>query len=517
MTLTEEAAALVHRTEMRRRAVSARLDARARVKLGQFFTPAPVADFIAALPRLPRSGTVRVLDPGSGIGSLTSSLVARVVSECPGLTLRVTALEIDETLHDDLAATLRDCQAVAARRGVTVVADLCGADFIRWAAEKVTGSLFPGRPEAFDLVVMNPPYRKVNTATVERRLLAEVGVEVTNLYGAFLALAAALLEQHGQLAAITPRSFANGPYFRDFRRFFLERIRLDRLHVVESRSTTFADAEVLQENVIFAATRTGDVHPATVVLSTSSGYEDVPMARVVPYGAVVSPHDRERFIRIVVDEQDTRIATVMDALPATLPQLDLDVATGRVVDFRAREHLRAMPGEQTVPLIYPGHLRRGAVIWPSTGSKKPNALARCGATEKLLLPAETYLLVKRFSTKEERRRVVAAVFDPCEVPGMAVGFENHLNVYHRRNRGMPRDLAQGLCLWLNSTIVDRFVRQFNGHTQINATDLRSLRYPSAAELTALGKALGAGAWPGQSKIDALVAVHVATLGGSPSA
>jgi len=512
MTLTEEASVLIDRTETRRLSAAARLDDRTRVKLGQFFTPAPVADFIAALPHLPERATLRVLDPGAGIGSLTASLVARVLRERPELRLHLTAFEVDRTLHDDLDATLTDCRAAAARQGMELAFELCSTDFLKWAVENATGSLLRDESRTFDLVVMNPPYRKINSAGTERRLLARMGLRVTNLYVAFLALAAALLDRDGQIAAITPRSFANGPYFRHFRQFFLDRMALDRIHLIESRSVGFADADVLQENIIFAATRNGGAQAGSVMISTSTGYEDMPVIRVVPYTEVVSPHDPERFLRITTDESDTRIAATMASLPATLADLDLGVSTGRVVDFRAREHLRAMPNDETVPLIYPGHLRQGAVRWPCTESTKPNALSRTGATERLLLPAEPYVLVNRFSAKEERRRVAAAVFDPTEVPCDAIGFENHLNVFHRRHRGLPLELARGLCLWLNSTIVDKFVRQVNGHTQINATDLRSLRYPSMTELVALGTAFGAGAWPHQTKIDRLVTEHVATLG-----
>jgi adenine-specific DNA-methyltransferase len=91
---------------------------------------------------------------------------------------------------------------------------------------------------------------------------------------------------------------------------------------------------------------------------------------------------------------------------------------------------------------------------------------------------------------------------------LSPGFENHLNIFHDRNCGLDPQLAAGLCLWLNSTILDMYFRTFSGHTQVNATDLRSLRYPSRAQLTALATALGQGSWPDQEKIDALVTRHV---------
>ena len=46
---------------------------------------------------------------------------------------------------------------------------------------------------------------------------------------------------------------------------------------------------------------------------------------------------------------------------------------------------------------------------------------------------------------------------------------------------------EGLALFLNCSLVDRYFRQFNGHTQVNATDLRWLRYPDRPTLEWLGR------------------------------
>lgn len=104
--------------------------------------------------------------------------------------------------------------------------------------------------------------------------------------------------------------------------------------------------------------------------------------------------------------------------------------------------------------------------------------------------------------------MVAAVCGPDDLPGDTVGYENHLNVYHRRNGGLPLLLALGLSAFLNCTLVDDYVRSFSGHTQINAADLRQLRYPRADELVRLGGALSARSWPGQSDLDVMLADYL---------
>ncbi len=481
--------------------MSTELSAKHRAAFGQFFTPSAAADFLAGLLDLPDQGDFHLLDPGAGVGSLSAAVVARVIEECPAVHLHVTAFEIDAPLIPHLSATLEECVAVAAEHGVSVDFDVRHSSFVEYA----TGWLFE-QPQQFDAAIANPPYKKVNTNAPERVAAEARGLRASNLYTIFTGLAADLLVDGGQMSVIVPRSWANGPYHEPFRRFLLDRVSLDFLHVYENRGKVFADAEVLQENVVLHGVR--EPQAANLTLSTSAGGDDPRVERQVPIEDVLRPGDLHMFVRIPVDERATRVAERMSALPATLADLDVAVSTGRVVDFRARESLRQDAAGDTVPLVYPGHLKDGRVVWPTPGSKKPNALHRCEATEALLLPNETYVLVKRFSAKEERRRVAAAVAAPEDLPGDAVAYENHLNVYHRGGRGLPSSLALGLSAYLNCTLVDDYVRSFSGHTQINATDLRQLRYPRATDLASLGNALAIEAWPEQEELDAIVAEYV---------
>lgn len=493
---------LVRRTEARRQQVSAQLDFNRRRELGQFFTPSPAAQLIADMVGPIKENAIRLLDPGAGVGSLTTAFLARLVRLQWHGHVDITAVEIDPDVLPHLNQTLQECSKILPQYGINLSIKVINGDFIKLGTiSDHTGPL----SEYFDFVIMNPPYKKLGAKANERLALAARGVSCSNLYSSFLALATMLLRPGGRLVAITPRSFANGPYFGDFRRFLLSNVTLDRIHVFESRSKVFADAEVLQENIIFSATRFGSTD--NVTLSTSEGYEDTPISRNVPYSEIVKDNDPHQFIHLPTSERDTKIAEAIANLPCTLAELGLKVSTGKVVDFRARSYLKSQPAEGAVPLIYPGNLRKGRVNWPLQ-IRKPQAILDVPQTQKLLLPGERFVLVNRFTAKEERRRVVAAVYEPDDIDAARVGFENHLNVFHSNERGIEHSVAYGLCAWLNSSIVDQFFRIFSGHTQVNATDLRSLRYPSLAQLSELGGALGMGIWPEQEKIDALVATHV---------
>jgi len=486
--------------EARRIDATAKLDPKTQQKLGQFFTPSRASTLIAALPRLPRTGKFRILDPGAGSGSLSAAILARILAESPQLDVELVGVEMDSEVVPYLRRTFEDCAEVASSYGTKFEATIVEGDFVHLS----TGLFDAHRAlvEPFDLVIMNPPYLKLGSKSAHRLAVSAIGADCPNLYAAFLALGVEALRDGGQLTAITPRSFANGPYFAQFRRFLLDRVALNRIHTFASRSTVFAD--VLQETIVVSGTRGGARADVTIAVS-SGGSDDVATERKVPYRDVVGADDAQRFIRIMADDSDQAVAEAMAAMPSALTDIGLGVSTGKVVDFRARDLLRSASSPSTVPLVYPGNVRSGVVEWPRE-IRKPQALdvSTPALVANMLVPNGFYVLVKRFSAKEERRRIVAAVWNPADCACDTVAFENHLNVFHLSGAGMPRNVAVGLSYWLNSSIVDQFFRTFSGHTQVNATDLRTLRFPPLGALESLGAQLDA-KLPEQAKVDELVA------------
>ncbi|MDR1383825.1 MAG: hypothetical protein LBJ67_08285 [Planctomycetaceae bacterium] len=106
--------------------------------------------------------------------------------------------------------------------------------------------------------------------------------------------------------------------------------------------------------------------------------------------------------------------------------------------------------------------------------------------------------------KEETRRLVAAVYHPEITTENFIGIENHLNVFYGKENGiLTPQIAQGLAMYLNSTLVDLYFRQFSGHTQVNAMDLKRLPYPDMKTLYDLGKKC-MNQFPDQNEIDKMI-------------
>ena len=453
--------ALVERLDLERLEISNRLMAnrQRRAELGQFMTPAKVAVFMASmLDASPPPDELHLLDAGSGTGILTAAVISefciRPASQRPA-SIDVVAWEIDSSLEPLLRRTLEYCEEVATYSGIRFAWDVRCGDFISGAADLIAGNaLFGANPDRpFNIAVLNPPYRKLNSDSPERICLDRLGMGTSNLYSAFVWLAMELLQDGGEIVAITPRSFMNGAYFRTYREALIQRLAIRRIHVYDARDAAFSTEGVLQENVIFHGVRGAASTPVRVTMSY--GPEDQGLTeRMVEPSEMVLPDDGQSVIRLVTDANGACITRGILGLPYRISDLGVSVSTGRVVGFRARErlHVEVDPGD--APMILPRHCRGGFVAWPKVSERVPNGLSVSGPNDELVLPSGWYVLVNRFSAKEDRRRVVASLFDPRRLDCDYVAFDNKLNVLHRQNTGLPEALAKGLAAFLNSSVVD---------------------------------------------------------------
>ena len=454
--------------------VTPRIMPKRKSEFGQFMTPSSVARFMVEMFPTTVQKTCHLLDAGAGVGALSCAFLDRWVNG--GFyfkKIEVTAYEVDNTLCDHLVWHLNSYN-----RGVK--SHVITGDYIELATADGLKS------KGYTHAVLNPPYRKINSNSIHRLALSTVGIETVNLYSAFVALAVAEAVPGAQIVAIIPRSFCNGAYYKPFRDFILERAAIRHMHLFDSRSKVFKDDKVLQENIIIRLECAAQQGAVTITTSTDDSFTDV-VTNEHSFERIVFPDDPERFIHVPTTNKES----TMELLPAvryTLDELGIKVSTGPVVDFRLKEHLRDMPEDGTVPLVYPCHLGTTGMIWPRLGLKKPNAILRNASTEKWFYPNGFYCVVRRFSSKEEKRRVMASFVDPATFGDHTVlGFENHMNLFHANKRGLNELLARGLSVFLNATAVDENFRRFSGHTQVNVTDLKRMRYPSLEALNNLGK------------------------------
>ncbi len=469
-----------------------------RKQLGQYFTPIEVARKMASILG-PMPSKVRILDPGAGTGMLSAAAVAHILSSCRDTVKEITvvAYEVDPRVSKHLRRSMEMCARLCERYGIRFASAVHFVDFISTASKTMYST------SKFDIAILNPPYKRTKSQTEQWRVLKKYGLPSSNLYAAFMMLSTILLNKGGRLVSITPRSFCNGPYFLPFRKALLTELAISDIHTYHSRTKTFRADNILQENIILGANKSRKRVNVTITSSDSPLDEDVSVEVLQP-DELVSKSDRNLILHLFKNSFDRQINRIVGKLECTLDDLQVSVSTGRVVEFRARKFLRSPHDAGSVPLLLPAHSVNGFIKWPLRHIKKPAAIEASERSKKLVVKNACYVIVKRFSSKEQRKRLSAAVLIPGTLSYSEIGIENHLNYLHMNGSGLPLDLAKGLAVYLNSSFADQYFRLFSGHTQVNANDLRLMKYPSSAALIRFGNRID-DSLPSQECIDSIVA------------
>ena len=461
-----------------------------RKQKGQVFTPVEVARFMANLfSRIPQE--YQLLDPGAGIGTLTAAFCERLTKYSSRRKLSAHVFENDSRLVPLLKKNLDNCRHALHGIGHSFEYTIHEDDFVLACSSKLHGqSTFDDvlRNIEFDGVIMNPPYFKVRKDSGYARKMAKIVHGQPNVYAFFMALGAGLLKEGGELVAITPRSFCNGLYFRSFRRWYFDRVSLDYVHIFESRSDAFRDSNVLQENIITKCHRLG--LPSPIVHVTKSFGSDLSVEKKradVPVEDIIDNSHGDYLIRIPENPHDRQIINLLESLSTRFIDIGLRISTGPIVLFRALEFLIFDDGDKSaVPLLQPHNIRPFETIWPAHKNGKPVAFRLCSQSLRHLLPAKNCVLVKRFSAKEEKRRLTAACLFRKQYPYSHIGIENHLNYIYHAARELSEHEVYGIAALFNSTLFDRYFRIISGNTQVNATEIRTLRFPSLKAVGEIG-------------------------------
>lgn len=466
-----------------------------RYQAGQFFTPSVVARYMANL-----AGTLhnqaRILDPGVGVGMLACALCE--LAQLQKLSaLTIVAYESDPALHTLCSFALYYARDFLQEYGIDLSIELHQQDFLEAMSTQFSSpslwsnSLRPEHP--FDFAILNPPYFKVNQTDTRAKIVKGIAFGRTNMYTMFMSLAASSLRIGGRFVSITPRSFASGAYFKEFRQQFFSTISPELIHLFDSRRSTFEDADVLQENIIFAGVKKGVavVEAPTVTISRSKGSDDLvyPLVQQAARRLILDEKQKDPILHLPTSDIDTHLLEVFRDWNNRLSTCGLEISTGPIVPFRTVDLLTSLEEVRkgrAAPLLWLQHVHRMDIRWPLKNFDKPQGIF-AKADQKLLVKTTNLVILRRFSAKEEARRITAAVLSADTFDSPTIGLENHLNYLYRPGGMLSYEEAMGIGAFLNSSLVDRYFRIANGNTQVNATELRKLPLPPLEQLIHIGQ------------------------------
>jgi adenine-specific DNA-methyltransferase len=476
-------------------------DLNVRKQLGQFFTNSTISDYMASNLEIKNfSGTLRLLDAGAGVGILSCSAALHCLQN-GHKSVHAVLYELDKEALPALNINLNNIKKHFKENNATFTFEVRGEDFVLSRPDK--------NEAPFHISSINPPYFKYNTKTsVYSGATSDLFKGNPNIYASFMAVASECLVPGGQMVAIIPRSFTNGLYFKGFRNYLYENMSLERIHIFNSRKKVFKKLDVLQENVICKYQKSKQSKSIEIRSSTCSSDIESSEVNSYPLSLIIDSTDAQNLIRIPENSEEGDILRRVEHWPKTFNELNYFISTGPVVEHRTRNFITSSSSsKKSVPLLRMHNINSYYTEWTGDHCKDSRFKILAGH-EKHLVPNKIYIVLKRFSSKDEKKRLVAAVHDPNKITGDLIGIENHLNYIGLLDQGMDLIEANGLATLLNSTFMDKYFRCISGNTQVNATEMRIIKLPEKDKIISIGNEIVNLQEPNQILIDEIVDRHI---------
>lgn len=462
-------------------------------KKGQYFTPLPIADFMASLASASDKCEISILDPGCGSAILACALIESLIARYKVKLYRIV-LDLYET-DTGLALYTENILSYLKKwiKGYDIALSykLYSSDFVLDNASLISesSSLFDNvnNRKQYDYIISNPPYFKL--AKNDKRTIAcmQIVDGQTNIYALFMAICAKMLSVSGQMIFITPRSFASGRYFQSFRKYLFETVIFDFVHLFKTRRDTFAKDEVLQELVISRFHRIPG--EGNITVSNSEGLSDLSIATKRSYKEkeIVDVMSEDKVVYLPSDDRDEAVLNLFRTWSGNLSKYGIKISTGPIVAFRTYDEIMQSEEVDTVPLYWMHNVVKMLVDHPVSNKDKGQYIKINELTKPYLLPNKNYVFLRRFSSKDDSSRLIAAPYFGNMSKYELVGIENKLNYIYRPQSRLRRDEVMGISALLNSGIFDTYFRTFNGNINVSATELRMMPMPPIETIREIGK------------------------------
>jgi adenine-specific DNA-methyltransferase len=469
-------------------------------EVGQFFTPLIISRFMSKYSN-DTNDRVKILDPGCGIGILSTTLIEEIISKNKNIKIiELVAFETDVDLLQYSEKCFEYLRIWLFEKGVEFTVFLCKNDFILHNSLILNNQY--NTNEDYDIIISNPPYFKLPKGDVRTQIAKSVIYGQSNIYTIFLLISAKLLKPEGQLIFITPRSFCSGNYFRLFREIFFTLVDLKTIHIFNSRKDTFKRDNVLQENIIITAEKKisklsslkkQNITDYNTTISSSFGTGDINNVSIKEYkiNELINFDSYQKILHLPSSAIDEEVIKIFKTWTGSLNQYNLEISTGPVVSFRCVDLISTIKDKHYVPLLWLHNIEAMKIIWPRNegyrGKSKGQYIINNEDSLTKLVKNKNYVLLRRFSTKEDKRRLVASpYFATSYKEGVMIGIENHLNyIYHKKEELTPIQVI-GIAALLNSQLFDLYFRTFNGNINVSATELRDFPLPDMKLIEILG-------------------------------
>ena len=481
---------------------------------GQYFTPNNIADFMSSFSTKTNQNELNILDPGCGTGTLSCSLIELIIKKNKEVNkINLTCYEIDSELISITMQVLNYLENWLSVKKPNLIFKwfLREKDFIIDNQIMFNqNSLFENNQihTKYDIVISNPPYFKIPKSDQRAKIAKSIVHGQPNIYAIFMMLSAHLLTENGEMIFIVPRSFASGPYFNLFRDRFFDKILLTNIHIFNSRKKAFKRDQVLQENIIIKAVNQKKSKFDKIFISTSESSDDLHNLsyKEYPFNELINLKSKQKILYIPLTNRDKEIIRIFNKWKNNLEKNLIKISTGPVVAFRKKDYLLDKIESSQYnysPLLWLTNTKPMKLEFPGSRNKK-HYIKDCSSTQNVLVKNRNYVLLRRFSTKDDKSRLIATPYFAENFKQIRIGIENHLNYIYKYKGELSKSEVMGLAALFNSSLFDLYFRTFNGNTQVSATELKEIPLPPMEKIQSVGLELLETNEVSQDQIDSVI-------------
>lgn len=463
-----------------------------RKNLAMFFTPASLTEGL--LDDLAEQGvdfgSQSFMDPACGGAAFLAPIALRMRTAlmARGFTALKVLKHVEKHLYGcDLDKTL--CELSRHFLCMALHADIQKTGYVPSFKVHPANSLthLAANLGTVDVVVCNPPYRKMTAEELEplRDTYADVIEAQPNLYCLFIALCVRLLRIGGRTALVTPTSFLSGQYFGRLRKFLIRNTDVEHIGMVSDRQGVFIDVE--QETALTVLQRRAEedrtqVRANVSVVSATGQYTSVGEC-TLPNAGAVWPIPRS--------VEDVALLKTATLSRFRLSDYGYRVRIGAYVwnrdkrpKFDSLQDVRKVKAHTAMPLMWSRDIVPGGIVRleGTSAYDGEHRFVDLGDKEHTSVVTSPCVVMQRVTSNDQPRRLVAAAVSPgvFETYGGFIG-ENHVVIIEAVG-DKPALPPTKLAKLLSTHAVDRYFRCISGATNVSAFELNQLALPDPQAL-----------------------------------
>lgn len=446
----------------------------------QFFTPLDICKIMVSECSIYKykDKRISILEPSAGFGILIFTLIEKIVSNNNIKEIYLVAFESDPIVYQKLYYNIKRLSNILEiNYNIKLNYTLYNKNFIlhyesSWTNDKAT--------EKFDIIISNPPYKKINKSNLESKIMHKIIFGQPNIYQLFIAMSLNLLANNGVYVTLTPRNYLSGQYSKLLRKYIFKRFHLKSIYMFDNlKLFKSVDQEVLISSFKFK-----DGNNKLNIFNNNLLNIQTNINKLII-------KNKDYSVILPKSEDDLELLNKFNQLDCTLSDLDIKLSVGPVVQFRNTNHLsKENFNNEYCPLLISRDIKINNKINYSDRipSHKKTDNKSISVKSKKVIKNENLLLLRKITSKKDNRLIIPAILEKELFKHNYIGLDNNLLYFKKiNNKSFSKSEIYGLYCYINSSKFERYYSLINGNFTINVSDFKLLSFPSIDRLTLMGE------------------------------